>query len=87
MNRDQIEGGGKDFAGRAQQAAGDMGDDAKMKVQGAARQAAGKIQHTYGDAVDAVRDFTERKPFGALALGVGIGVLIGTFLLARRNDD
>jgi uncharacterized protein YjbJ (UPF0337 family) len=87
MNRDQIEGGVKDLAGRAQQAAGAMGDDAKMKVEGAAREAAGKVQKTYGDAVDAVREFTERKPFGALALGVGIGVLIGTFLLARRNDD
>jgi uncharacterized protein YjbJ (UPF0337 family) len=87
MNSDQIEGAVKDLSGRVQQAAGALGDDAKTKVQGAAREAAGKVQQTYGDAVDAVREFTERKPFGALALGVGIGVLIGTVLLARRNDD
>jgi uncharacterized protein YjbJ (UPF0337 family) len=86
MNRDQIEGGIKDLAGRAQQAAADMSDDAKMKVEGTAREAAGKVQHAYGDTVEAVRTFTERKPFGALALGVGIGVLIGT-LLAHRSDD
>jgi ElaB/YqjD/DUF883 family membrane-anchored ribosome-binding protein len=64
-----------------------MSDDAKLKVQGAAREAAGKLQETCGDAVEAVRDFTERKPFGAIALGVGIGVLIGAFLLGRRHDD
>lgn len=86
MNRDQVEGGIKDVAGRAQQAAGAISDDVQMKVEGTAREAVGKVQHAYGDTVDAVRSFTEKKPFGALALGVGIGVLIGT-LLARRGDD
>jgi uncharacterized protein YjbJ (UPF0337 family) len=86
MNRDQVEGSVKDFAGRAEQAVGSLSDDAKTKLKGAATEAAGKVQRGYGDAVDAVRGFTERKPFGALALGVGIGVLIGT-LLARRDDD
>jgi uncharacterized protein YjbJ (UPF0337 family) len=86
MNRDQLEGGIKDVAGRAQQAAGAMADDAQMKAEGAAREAAGKVQHAYGDTVDAVRGFAERQPFGALALGVGIGVLIGS-LLARRGND
>jgi uncharacterized protein YjbJ (UPF0337 family) len=86
MNRDQIEGSAKDFAGRAEQAAGSLSDDAKAKLKGAATEAAGKVQRHYGDAVDAVRGFTERKPFGALALGIGIGVLIGS-LLTRRDAD
>ena len=85
MNRTEVEGVANNIAGKAEQVIGTIGEDAGLKLRGAAREAAGKVQQHAGDAVDAVRGFTERKPFGALALGVGIGVLIGS-LLARRDD-
>jgi uncharacterized protein YjbJ (UPF0337 family) len=86
MNTDQFKGTANKVAGHVQKAVGDLADDANLQSEGVAREFAGKAQETYGNAVDTVRDYAERKPFGAIAVGVGVGVLVGMLLAARRGD-
>jgi len=56
MNKDRIEGKVKDVAGRVERQAGEWTDDPKMQVKGAAKQAEGKVQNTWGKAKDAAKD-------------------------------
>jgi uncharacterized protein YjbJ (UPF0337 family) len=86
MNQEQIKGAVDNLAGKAQQAAGALLDDNELKMEGAAREAGGKVVGNYGDALEGVRTYVERKPFGALAIGIGLGVVLGV-LLARRGND
>ena len=85
MNKDQLAGAANDVAGRVQQAAGALVDDDSLQAEGVAREIGGKARRVYGDAVENVRAYAERKPIGTLAVGVGIGVLIG-MLLSRHRD-
>jgi|GEM_PF-191419 uncharacterized protein YjbJ (UPF0337 family) len=85
MNKDQLAGAANDVAGRVQQAAGALADDDSLHAEGVAREIGGKARQAYGDAVENVRAYAERKPIGAIAAGVGVGVLIG-MLLSRRGD-
>lgn len=56
MDNDRIVGTGKEFAGRAEGAVGDLAGDAQTQASGKAREAAGTVQNLYGQAKDAVRD-------------------------------
>ncbi|MBB4374990.1 uncharacterized protein YjbJ (UPF0337 family) [Bradyrhizobium sp. cir1] len=56
MDTDRIVGSAKEFAGRAEDAVGEMAGDAKTQASGNAREAAGTVQNLYGQAKDAVRD-------------------------------
>jgi uncharacterized protein YjbJ (UPF0337 family) len=85
MNKDQLAGAANDVAGRVQQAAGALTDDDSMHAEGVAREIGGKARQAYGDAVENVRAYAERKPIGAIAAGIGVGILIG-LLLSRRGD-
>jgi uncharacterized protein YjbJ (UPF0337 family) len=52
MNKDRVEGKVKDIAGRVERQAGEW-TDPKLQVKGAAKQAEGKVQNTWGKAKDA----------------------------------
>lgn len=86
MNSDQIKGTVDKVAGTVKQGLGDMTDNEQMELEGAARRVAGKARDGFGDAVDGARDYTERKPLGALGIAVGAGVLVGLLLASRRGD-
>lgn len=86
MTDEQVKGVVGNMAGKIQQAAGSLAGDTGMKVEGAVREAAGKAETAYGDAVEAVRDYAARKPISAVAIGVGVGVL-ATLLLRRGSND
>jgi uncharacterized protein YjbJ (UPF0337 family) len=55
MDKDRVKGIGKQVKGAAEIAAGKVTGDAKMKVQGQADKAAGKVQNAVGSAKDAMR--------------------------------
>ena len=55
-DHDRIEGAGRNFAGKAKEAAGKMTGDEKLKAEGRADQVHGKVQNAIGGMKDAVRD-------------------------------
>ena len=73
MDSDRVSGAARDFAGRAQSAAGDMLGDAKTQAQGAYNQAAGQTQQAVGQANDYLRE----QPLVAVIIALGLGILIG----------
>jgi uncharacterized protein YjbJ (UPF0337 family) len=56
MNKDQIKGGIKDLAGKAQRKAGEMTDSTEHQAKGAAKQGEGKVQKGVGDVKDAAHE-------------------------------
>jgi uncharacterized protein YjbJ (UPF0337 family) len=61
MNKDQIKGGMKDIAGKAQEKAGDMTNSKEHQAKGMAKQGEGKLQKGYGDVKDAAKDMLKDK--------------------------
>ncbi|MFL6792504.1 MAG: CsbD family protein [Bradyrhizobium sp.] len=59
MDKDQIAGSTKEFAGKVEGAVGDMTGDATTQATGRAREAAGTVQNLYGQAKDAAREATD----------------------------
>jgi len=60
MDKDRIEGAGKQMKGSVKETAGKMMGDKKTEAEGAADKAEGKIQNAAGSAKDAMRDATKR---------------------------
>jgi uncharacterized protein YjbJ (UPF0337 family) len=56
MDKDRIEGIGKQAKGSVKEAAGKVTGDAKMQGEGKAEKTAGKVQNAVGGAKDALRD-------------------------------
>jgi len=56
MDKDRIEGVGKQAKGAVKEAFGKMTGDAKTQAEGAAEKAAGKVQNAVRGAKDGVRD-------------------------------
>ncbi len=56
MDKDRIEGAGKELKGSVKEAFGKMTGDAKTQAEGSAEKAAGKVQNAVGGAKDATRD-------------------------------
>ncbi|MFO2462833.1 CsbD family protein [Pseudomonas sp. 15FMM2] len=83
MKQEQIKGSVEKMAGKAQDFLGELSGDEQLQAQGVARQAAGQLQQTYGDALDSISDFTKRKPLATVAILAGAGLLLG--LLLRRR--
>jgi uncharacterized protein YjbJ (UPF0337 family) len=84
MDENRVEGTVREFAGKAQGAAGDFLGDAKTSAQGRVNDAAGQAQKAYGQASDQIRglaeELTERvheTPLLAILGAVGLGFLIG----------
>jgi uncharacterized protein YjbJ (UPF0337 family) len=56
MDKDQIVGSTKNFAGRVESTVGDIAGDARTQAAGRVREAAGTAQNLYGQAKDAARE-------------------------------
>jgi uncharacterized protein YjbJ (UPF0337 family) len=56
MDKDRIEGSATQAKGALKEAVGKVTGDAKLKAEGTADKAAGKVQNAIGGAKDAVRD-------------------------------
>lgn len=56
VDRDRVEGAGKNLKGKVKEGVGKVIGDAKLKSEGKADQVAGKVQNAVGGAKDAVRD-------------------------------
>ncbi len=61
MNKDQVKGKVKDVAGRIERQAGEWTGDPEKQVHGAAKQAEGKVQNTWGNAKDAAEKASKEK--------------------------
>jgi uncharacterized protein YjbJ (UPF0337 family) len=55
MDKDEIEGGARAFAGKAEEALGEATGDDALRQEGMQHQAAGEAQKLYGAAKDAAR--------------------------------
>jgi len=60
MDKDRIEGGLKEGAGKAKEAWGDLTDNPKSEGEGKVDQAEGNVQQGWGEAKDTVRDLGDR---------------------------
>jgi len=60
MDKDRIEGVGKQVKGAVKDFAGKVTGDTKLQAEGKADKAAGKVQNAVGGAKDAVRDATKK---------------------------
>ena len=58
-NEDQAKGKGKDLGGKIKEEAGDLTGDKDLKREGQADQAEGKVQKTFGDAKENLKDDKE----------------------------
>lgn len=58
MMDDRTEGSLKQTGGKVKEGAGDLIGDDKMKREGQANQAEGKVQNAWGDAKDKAREVT-----------------------------
>ncbi|MGE1153323.1 CsbD family protein [Pseudomonas sp. ICMP 460] len=83
MNSEHVKGAVEKVAGKAQGFFGDLTGDEQLHAEGIARQAAGQLQQTYGDALDTVSDFARSKPLTTVAVVAGVSLLVG--LLLRRR--
>lgn len=55
-DKDRIKGAGKNLGGKMKEGAGKVMGDEKLKAEGRADQAAGKVQNAFGGAKDAMKD-------------------------------
>ena len=55
MDKDRVKGKAKDIAGRVQRQAGEWTGDDEAQLEGAAKQAEGKLQNLVGRTKDAAR--------------------------------
>jgi uncharacterized protein YjbJ (UPF0337 family) len=55
MDKDRVEGSAKEIKGKAKEVAGKVLGDAKLKSEGKADQAAGKIQNVVGGVKDTLK--------------------------------
>ncbi|MBT2370559.1 CsbD family protein [Pseudomonas fluorescens] len=83
MKSEHVKGTVEKVTGKAQDFIGDLTGDEQLQAEGLARQAAGQLQQTYGDALETVGDFAKHKPLATVAIVAGVGLLLG--LLLRRR--
>jgi uncharacterized protein YjbJ (UPF0337 family) len=55
MDKDRVEGKVKDVAGRVERQVGEWTGDSEKQAHGAAKQAEGKVQNTWGTVKDAAK--------------------------------
>ena len=61
MDKDRIEGAGKDLKGKIKEGVGKVTGDTKTEVEGKMDQAEGKAQNTYGGMKDKARELLDDK--------------------------
>jgi len=82
VDENEFEGAARDLGGKVQDAVGGLTGDASTQAKGKWNQAAGKVQKTFGEASDELRDNVTSSPLLALAIVGGVGFVLG--FLARR---
>lgn len=80
---ERIEGAAQEFAGSVEDEAGKAIGKNSMRLEGQARQVAGRVQHAYSDAAHQVRKAAIAYPMGTIALVGSIGFILGA-ILSRR---
>jgi uncharacterized protein YjbJ (UPF0337 family) len=55
MDKNRVEGAGREIRGRIKEAAGKLTGDEKLKAEGKVQKTAGKVQNAAGGGADAVR--------------------------------
>jgi uncharacterized protein YjbJ (UPF0337 family) len=83
MNKNILEGTGRDIGGTFKEAAGDVLGRDDLKAEGAGDQlggktqkAAGHIQAAIGDSAGPVIDFIKRQPLVAVGIAGALGALL-----------
>ena len=61
MDKDRIEGAGKNIKGKIKEGVGKMTGDTKTEAEGKADQAEGKVQNTIGGIKDKARELLDDK--------------------------
>jgi uncharacterized protein YjbJ (UPF0337 family) len=61
MDKDRIEGAGKDLKGKIKEGVGKVTGDTKTEAEGKVDQAEGKAQNTYGGMKDKARELLDDK--------------------------
>ena len=92
MTDDRIEGGLKKGFGRVQDAVGGLTGDSETQAKGKLNQAAGSVQDVVGQARDTAEDFysdlegyAREQPLAALAVTLGVGVVLGLIMRGGRK--
>ncbi len=60
MDKDRVEGKVKDVAGRVERQVGEWTGDSEKEAHGAAKQAEGKLQNTWGKVKDAAKSSLDK---------------------------
>ena len=58
MNKNQVKGAVKEFAGKVQQEAGKLAGNNEQQAKGFSKQLSGKVEKAYGDVKETVKDAT-----------------------------
>jgi uncharacterized protein YjbJ (UPF0337 family) len=61
MDKDRIEGAGKDLKGKIKEGVGKLTGDTKTEAEGKFDQAEGKTQNTFGKVKDKARELLDDK--------------------------
>ena len=92
MTDDRIEGAVRKGVGRVQDAVGGRTGDERTQADGKLNQAAGSVQDIVGQARDRASDlyeevesYAKEQPLAALAVTLGLGVVIGLVLSGGRK--
>ena len=92
MTDDRLEGAVRNGVGHVQDAVGGLTGDTRTQAQGKLNQVAGSVQDVVGqarervaDAYDDVEGFAKEQPVTALAITLGLGVVIGLMLRGGRK--
>jgi uncharacterized protein YjbJ (UPF0337 family) len=62
MNKDQVSGRVEEAKGKMKEVAGKVTGSEKLRTEGVVDQAAGKVQKTYGDTKEKVKDASRDDP-------------------------
>ena len=92
MTDDRIEGGLKKGVGRVQDAFGGLTGDNEAQAKGKLNQATGAVQDAVGqvreragDLYGDIEDYAKDQPLAALAVALGVGLILGFTLRGGRK--
>ena len=93
MTDDRIEGGLKKGVGKVEDAWGGLTGDADTQAKGKVNQASGAVQDVVGQAKERAQDvyggvesYAKEQPMAALAVALGVGVILGFALRGSGRD-
>lgn len=72
-----------EVAGEAQEKYGELTDDYGHQVKGVARKVTAQSTQAVHEAAEVVRNNVENRPFAAISVAAGVGLLIG-LLIGRK---